>query len=207
MRVWWVTLIAGCGFQVTVTDTPAIIDAPAIDSLGTMTIDGPPVDAAWTVDDCPTSYQAISGQPTRYFLRTTAMTVTDHHEACTMEGTHLAVIDSVGEAAALRQFVDGTSGLPSNGLGEFVWIGVAQRANQVSVGSGWISANGATFPAQFWESGEPNDGFGTEDGEEEYGAIWRNHDLVADIREDYEMAGLCECDGVAIASTYASLVD
>jgi hypothetical protein len=201
---------AGCGFQVTLTDAPpAILDAPVDTALDTMMtiIDGPPIDAAWTVDDCPPTYQEIGAQATRYFLRTSAMSVTDHHEACAADGTHLAVLDTASEAAALRQFVDGTSGLPSNAFGAFVWIGVAQRTNQVSVGSGWISATGAQFPTQFWHSGEPNDGLGIEDGEEQFGAIWRNHDLVADIREDDDMAGLCECDGAPITAVYKDLVD
>jgi hypothetical protein len=212
MRAWWtmvaVAMGAGCGFRVTVSsDDASMIDAAEIDAaeIDAMPTDAMP-DAGWLASDCPQSYIQIGASPTRYALHTTAMNVFDHHELCEDDGTHLAVIQTAQEAAALKQFIDGTSGLPTTQFGPLVWVGAAQRRNQTNPTSGWMWATGSQT-VMFWESGEPNDGFGTEDGQEEFGAIWRGNNLLADMNENTNLAGLCECDGAPVVPTYESLVD
>lgn len=201
----WIVLIAGCGFEVSTNAMPA--DSPLPPDLMS-TLDAPAVDAGWSADTCPKDYISIGTSATRYSLHTTAMNVRAHHELCTQEGTHLAVLDSPAEALALRQFIDGISGLPSSDeFGVFVWIGAAQRANESLPTSGWINATGGTFDASLWNFAEPNDLAVVENGQEDVAALWQLHDFVADVDEDGDHAGLCECDGTPITQDYANLVD
>lgn len=200
-----VVVVAGCGFQVTITSDAAsgaaVPDAdPVADSDAALDamVDGP-----WTTAACPTSYITIESLPSRYRLITTAADVLAQHAACMQDGAHLAVIDSVEEARDLSRFIDDSSGLPTNG-NVLVYIGSVQRSNQNSVSAGWISATGA-FNGSFWESGEPNDGFGVENDEEQFAVIWKQNDLLADV-DNRSLPALCECDGLAITAEYEAVL-
>jgi hypothetical protein len=156
--------------------------------------------------DCPTSYIALSNQVSRYRLRTDALTVFAHHTLCVAEGAHLAVIDTPQEAAALRQLVDDAQGLPPSPFGPLVFTGGAQRSNQFSPGAGWLSVTGG-FNASFWNIGEPNDGDTFEFGDEQFAAIWRDHNLFADVPNTGPFAAICECDGKEITSEYKEIIE
>lgn len=197
MRLWWVVLVAGCGFQVTITGDAATSDDAPPDDASELDIDASPIDAP----ACPANYFALGNEASRYFLRNEARELEEHHELCTADGTHLVVIDTAAEAALLRELVDTTQGLPTTQFGPLVYIGAAQRPNQSSPGAGWISATG-TFNPAFWAFGEPNDGAGIENGDEHLAAIWRGHDLIADVRDDHEVAAICECDGKAVTPAF-----
>lgn len=171
------------------------------------TRDAPAADADESPRTCPKDYISIGTSATQYSLHATAMSLRAHHDLCTQEGTHLAVLDSSAEALALRQYIDGINGLPSGEFGVFVWIGAAQRANESLPTSGWINATGGTFDASLWNFAEPNDLAGVENGQEDVAALWQQHDFVADVDEDGDHAGLCECDGTPITQEYANLVN
>jgi hypothetical protein len=209
------TLLAGCGFRVTTSsDIRPVDDAPLDDAVevddapddADAAIDAVPVDAPWSAADCPINYVVVGNQLTRYRIDFNAVGVRAHHEVCTAEGTHLAVIETQQEASALRQFIDGTNGLPTTSFGPFVYIGAAQRPNQALRDAGWFSATGP-FNQSFWNSNEPNDGTGGENNEENFAAIWRDQNLLVDLDHDIPVAGLCECDGKEITSEFKTLIE
>ncbi len=207
-------VLAGCGFRVTVgTDNRPVDDAVVIDAE----VDAPPdepdaaidasvVDAPWSAADCPINYIAVGNQLTRYRLDVTAIGVRAHHDVCSGEGQHLVVIETQQEASALRQFIDGTQGLPTTSFGPMVYIGAAQRPNQALRDAGWFSATGP-FNHAFWNTNEPNDGTGGENNEENFAAIWRDQNLLVDLDHDIPIAGLCECDGKEITLEYKALIE
>lgn len=216
--VLFIASLAGCGFRIS-GGTGAVDDA-GLDAQGEGDAD---VDAMMPGDDAeidPTSDAMIDAPPalqclssyvtlgsvstSRYRLITTGASVVAQHNACVGDGAHLAVIDNAIEAAVLRQLVDGTSGLPNVAGYTLVYVGSAQLPNQANKSTGWISATGP-FTAGFWETNEPNDGSGSEDGEEQFAAIWRNHDTLADIGK-FSLGALCECDGKPVTVEFQGLM-
>ncbi len=221
MRAPWVIALAvvtGCGFHISGSGEPAVADAnPTIDSGMDAEIDAmvdPEIDAP--IDsppmlECPVSYITVGNETSKYKLHATGRTFVGQHNTCVAEGTHLAVIDTIEEAAALRQLVDATSGLPTSSFGPFVFIGSAQLDGQPMTSAGrsmgWISATGPFTSAPFWENGEPNDISGVENGDEQFAAIWRDHDLLVDLAGNGSFAGLCECDGKPITVEFLALMN
>jgi hypothetical protein len=211
MRVWWMVLLVGCDFRLRLgADAPGDdvlpIDAADPDAADAPAIDGPPVDAPWSAADCPSDYVAVGNQATRYHIHFNSAGVLAHHVSCATEGTHLAVIETQQEASALRQFIDDSVGLPTTTSGILVYIGAVQRDSQVATGAGWLFATGP-FNSAFWNIGEPDDGAGVENDEEQVAAIWRDHNLLADVPFDFPIAGICECDGKAITDDYKNLME
>jgi hypothetical protein len=115
-------------------DAPAIdapaIDAPAIDApaIDAPPIDAPPIDAPAM---CPSSYMTVTGQTSHYRTVTTPQTWTAAEADCEDDGvgTHLAVIGSVSEDAA----VDALTGAS-------IWFGLTDR--KVEATPRWVT--GAT---------------------------------------------------------------
>ncbi len=205
MRVWWLMLVAGCGFQISSSGGQPGGDA-AIDAggPGTEADASEPMDAADALQ-CPANYITLGSLPSRYFLNTLARTMVQHHDLCAQDGTHLAVVDSADEAQPLKKIVDDALNLPSTGYGPQVYIGSLQARGRSSPATGWISATGP-FDGSYWHVGEPNDGAGLENDEEQAAFIWRGHDLLSDYPHTVNQAAICECDGLSTTAEYEALV-
>jgi hypothetical protein len=196
-----ISLVAGCGFRISGSADPGAMDAdPDTGEAIDADLDGNPmdamIDAPVLASDCPPTYVAIGTLVSRYRLISTAADAEAQFTACNGGGTHLAVVDTQTEANALRQFIDGITNLPSS----FVYIGSVQDPTAMTTAGGWISATGA-FNDDFWQNGEPNDTAGIENGDEQFAAIWRLHDLLADVSNS-KMPALCECDGLAVTEQF-----
>jgi hypothetical protein len=214
-----IVLLTGCGFHISGAGSATTDDADAPMDMDTGSdsgmdadIDARDIDASIDgpfVTPCPADYSVTSGT-SKYKLQTVGRTYRAQYMACMTEGTHLAVIDSAQEALALRQLIDGTSGLPTSSFGPFVFIGSAQQPGQPMTSAGramgWISATGPFTSASFWENGEPNDISGVENGDEDFAAIWRGHDLIVDLAGNGSFAGVCECDGLPVTLDFQQLM-
>ena len=163
--------------------------------LGLRRIDDAGAPPAFDASACPSTYTIVSnGLASRYRFVKVARAVDLQAFDCRDDlpsGTHLVAIDSSFELGFLRSELDGMAeqALPSNRA----WIGAVQLETATTPDDDWFSITGGSL-LDAWNGGEPNDNFGTEDGEEQFVVVERGRNLIdAPGRDGY--GAICECDG------------
>jgi hypothetical protein len=188
MRVAWVVVIAGCGFQA----------QPVADDGSSAVPDG---GAAFDYARCPATYNADLPGPSRYRLIIDGRPAWEQSDACMgdMSGaTHLVVLDSQDELVKVAALVNAP---PMGIAGNAIWIGAVQLRSATRPGDGWIWFDGATLTSG-WHSGEPNDGGGPRgegDHSEQFIKLQQGRTYYTDAAGSDSNGALCECDGKPIA--------
>jgi hypothetical protein len=187
MRVVWVALIAGCGFQ----------SPPADPSMGGTS--APPADSGYDYALCPPSYNVPLPGPTRYRLITEGLSAWQQSDACMVNlpsATHLVVLETMAEVMAVSSFVAATS---TTIAGNAIWIGGVQERTASLPDFGWLGFDGAPLiPA--WAIGEPNDIGGNEsEHDEQFVYLDPGRHYLVDRAGNTSLGALCECDGKPIA--------
>ena len=205
--------LEGCSFSVGASssgdaaaghDGPGNGDGPtdgvAIDAA---LIDAPPVDAAFDPATCPAGYtMTIAASPqSRYRWITVDRAWLAQHQDCADDlpgATHLAVLDTVAEAQQIAAAAAGATSYQ---------VGAAQAPAQATVLAGWYELTGEVVPAATWQSGQPNDNDGTENGEQNRGSVNVSAGpLLQDIDLVFATRAVCECDGKPIAPAVAAFL-
>jgi hypothetical protein len=177
----------------------AMIDAAMIDAA----IDAPPIDAAFDPATCPAGYTTtIAAAPqSRYRWITVDRAWLAQHQDCADDlpgATHLAVLDTVAEAQQIAAAAGGATSYQ---------VGAAQAPAQATVLAGWYELTGEPVPAATWQSGQPNDNNGTENGEQNRGSVNASAGpLLQDIDSVFATRAVCECDGKPIAPAVAAFL-
>jgi len=194
----WTVALAGCSFSITASgpDAGGPVDAPtdlAIDSFV------PPV--------CPPAYTLTIGS-SKYAVTATNRMAWTQSDLCNGDlpgSTHLASLDTVGEAMQLRAQL---LVQPTQPVGSRYFVGAVQDPLATTVGAGWVTFAGQPVDLALWSNFgvngvEPDDnGNLVEDREEQLAVI----DLTVTSGYLVDLSGLgnsgavCECDGIPIAS-------
>jgi hypothetical protein len=197
MRLAWILVVAGCGFQ-----------SPRASTDGAGGADGMPAapDAGFDYALCPASYNAALPGPSRYRLITDGHRAWEQSDACNQDlpaATHLVAIDSPEELAAVKTFVAG----PGPGLaGNALWIGGVQSKTAALPADDWFGFDGQPL-INGWSGGEPNDRGGTEGNhEEQFVKMQKDKPYFIDTSVNDILSALCECDGKPIAATAAAAI-
>lgn len=186
MRVAWVVLIAGCGFQA----QPAPGESP--------TAAGPDA-AAFDHAQCPPNYNADLPGPSRYRLITEGHPAWEQSDACAgdrLGATHLIVLDSQDEIMRVAALVNAPPTAITNSA---IWIGAVQQRTAALPRDGWLRFDGEPL-ASGWNTGEPNDSNNTEtDHREQFAKLQAGRTYFTDSAGTDTNGALCECDGQPIA--------
>jgi hypothetical protein len=190
MRVAWVALVAGCGFQSNVPD---------VGGTGAE-IPGSGFDYAL----CPASYNVQLPGPSRYRLLPAGHPAWEQSDTCNQDlpgATHLVVLETLPELLSVSAFVDNPVTITAANA---VWIGGVQLRSAVLPGDGWLSFDGTSL-IDAWKPGEPNDGT-VEDHGEQFVFLERGQRYLADKPGTTSSGALCECDGKPVAATAAAAI-
>ena len=185
MRVAWVILIAGCGFQA----------QPVGGQTG-----APPDAAAFDFASCPPTYSADLPGPSRYRLIPEGRPAWTHSDDCAddMPGaTHLVVLETLDETMRVAMLVNAP---PVVLAGNSVWVGTVQQVPATAPNQGWIWFDGQPL-TMGWHNGEPNDRGAIEDRQEQFVKLEKNRTYFTDSSGTDSYGALCECDGAPIAQT------
>jgi hypothetical protein len=189
MRVAWIALVAGCGFQ-----------SPAADpSMG-----GAP-DSSFDYTTCPASYNVALPGPTRYRLIATGRAAWDHSDTCNADllgATHLVVLETMPELLSVSGFVATNANTIANNA---VWVGGVQLRTALTPRDGWLGFDGAAL-IDAWDPNEPNDTGGTEADHGEQFVFLENARRLADRPGNTGIGALCECDGKPVATNAAAAI-
>jgi hypothetical protein len=191
MRVAWVALAVGCGFQ----SSPA----PSAD----------PGDGPFDLALCPESYNATLPGPSRYRLISASGSASNQIDACDQDlpgATHLVILETMPEFTSVKGFVDGFA---DNAIAHnAVWIGGVQQRSALLPGQGWLGFDGAPLLVA-WDpdTHEPNDGGGLEDRGEQFVFYEHNRKGLADVPGNMNSGALCECDGKPITASAMAAID
>lgn len=186
MRVAWIVLIAGCGFQAQPDPehpTAAAADAGAFDSAS-----------------CPGNYD-ITDLPggSHYRLITAGHPAWEQSDTCAgdMPGaTHLVVLDSLDEIMRVAALVNAP---PMPITNSAIWIGAVQQRTATQPRDGWLYFDGAPLTSG-WNLGEPNDSNNSEvDHREQFVKLQAGRTYFTDAAGTDSYGALCECDGKPIA--------
>jgi len=198
-------LIAGCGFRSGEQGFQPQSDAAAGSAQGDAGAfhDGP-LDAAFSVADCPASYTVtIAHSSSRYRLIGTLEVFSDSNDACNADlpgATHLAALDTVGEEEDLQALI-------LDSIARY-YVGAIQAPGETAFDVGWSLVTGASLPPGLWDAGEPNDGglVTTDQGYQQFGELAPENGtpgLHDDDPDQYDGA-ICECDGLPVPSAITS---
>ncbi len=183
MRVAWIALIAGCGFEA---------HAPTDEQAA------PVPDAGFDVATCPASYGVtLPGSGSRYRLIPDGHPAWTQSDACAADlpgATHLAVLDAQGELGSATSLVAATPTLAGNAI----WVGAVQQATATLPTAGWLWLDGTAVTGG-WGGAEPNDRNGQENQEEQFARIEKTKLYLQDSAGSGNNGALCECDGKPIA--------
>jgi hypothetical protein len=130
--------------------------------------------------------------------------------AAAARGGYLAVLDTPQEMQQVNDWFNLGAATGSNGT----WIGAQQAADSASPGAGWSWVNGTPLDASaaspLWNNqggaAEPNDADGTENNQENFGAIFEGtgtnliYDAGATGSTEIQTAYLIEYDGALTTS-------
>lgn len=190
MRVAWILLIAGCGFQGR---------APVGEGEA-----APVPDAGFDATTCPASYDVALPGPSRYRLITSGSPAWVQSDACAADlsgATHLVVLDSPDELSRVVSLVAMTTTLAGNAI----WIGAVQQATAAQPGAGWLWFSGDAVTGG-WGGVEPNDRDNKENQEEQFVRIEKTKLYLQDSGGSSNSGALCECDGKPIAPAAAAAI-
>lgn len=191
MRVAWVALIAGCGFQA----------QPARDESPTAAADA----AAFDFSTCPPSYTTTLTGSSRYRLIVEGHPAWEQSDTCAADmpgATHLAVLDTLDERNAAAALINAAPTLASSGA----WIGAVQLRTATLTNQAWFWFDGTPLTGS-WNSGEPNDGGGGEtDHREQFVKLQKTRTGFTDQNGSEGDGALCECDGKPIAPAAAAAI-
>lgn len=182
MRVFWVAVVAGCGFE-----TPAPLGTKAGVDQG----------AGFDAATCPASYRAALPGPSRYRLITAGAPAWVQSDLCNLDlpgATHLVVLETMPEVVAVSGLVDATGGIARNA----VWIGGVQEIRALTPRDNWLGFDGQPL-IDAWHTGEPNDG-SIEDHREQFVQIQLGRRYFTDSAGTDSNGALCECDGKSLPS-------
>jgi hypothetical protein len=190
MRVAWIVLIAGCGFQ-----AHAPLDEEA----------APVPDAGGGAASCPASYGVtLPGSGSRYRLIPDGHPAWTQSDACAADlagATHLAVLKSTAE-------LDGATALvaapPTPLAGNAIWVGAVQQTTATLPAAGWLWLDGSAVTG--WGGIEPNDRDSRENQEEQFARIEKGKLYLQDSAGTGNNGALCECDGKPIAPAAAAAI-
>lgn len=191
MRVAWIALVAGCGFQ-----------SPGPTVGGTATT---PPDSGFDYATCPASYNVPLPGPTRYRLIPEGRAAWTHSDACNADlrgATHLVVLETMPELLSVSAFVDNVTTVTADNA---VWIGGVQLRTALVPSDGWLGFDAAPLIAA-WAPGEPNDGTTETDHSEQFVYLQRDRRYLADKPGDTGAGALCECDGKPVASVAGAAI-
>jgi hypothetical protein len=199
MRVFWIGVLAGCGFQ---------SQAAAPDAASTeLPEPDAPLVIGFDYARCPASYNAALPGPTRYRLLIDGHRAWEHSDACNLDvpgATHLAVVDTTDELAAMVAFLAQANGIAHDGI----WLGGVQRRTALQPGEAWIGFDDSPLPVELWDRNEPNDGGGTEtDHLEQFTMLEHAHTALTDVNGSVNSGALCECDGVPLNADVVATIE
>jgi hypothetical protein len=186
MRVAWIVLIAGCGFQ---AHAPADEQAAAVP------------DAA----SCPASYDLVFPAPSssRYRLITAGHPAWTQSDACAADlsgATHLVVLDSQDELDRVVALVAAATTPVSS-----IWVGAVQQITATLPAAGWLWFDDSPVTGG-WGGVEPNDRDDRENQEEQFARIEKTKLYLQDSGGNTSAGALCECDGKPIAPAAAAAI-
>lgn len=143
---------------------------------------------------CPGGYEEwIVGSRSRYRMELVKRPFAGARDACAIDGTHLATVETVLEARELdnrRQLISPAT--------PRVYVGAIQAATATAANEGWTYITGEEVPMVVWAQGEPDDGGSTGDdgGVHNYGSIGEvDAGYLYDIAGGSYYEAVCECDG------------
>lgn len=181
----------------------ALVGCDEVFDLEDVTLADAAIDVAGPV--CPTSYSLVlEGSASRYRVIAQDESARVHHLDCMNDSTdmttHLVVLDTSEELLAVQ------SSLETSGMDTW-WVGVVQPREQGSPGEGWVWLTGEPVAASSWDGGEPNDGDGTENNQENFSRIAPGRTGMADTATGNSFGALCECDGRPVDATVNEIFD
>lgn len=194
MRVTWIALLVGCGFQspIAATDgTGGASDAP---------------DAGFDYALCPASYNVQLSGPSHYRLISTGHPAWEQSDACNQDfagATHLVVIETPQELADVEAFV---KNLGPGTAGNALWIGGVQLKTAISPSEGWLGFDGNPL-INGWAAPEPNDRGGNEiEHDEQFVKTQKDKPYFIDTSGTEAIGALCECDGKPVAASATAAI-
>ena len=189
MRVAWICLITGCGFQAELDPEHPTTAAP----------EGAAV--------CPPGYDItnLTGG-SHYRLITDGHPAWEQSDACAADmpgATHLVVLDSQDELMRVAMLVN-TPPMPITN--NAIWIGAVQLRSATRPTDGWIRFDDEPL-ASGWNTGEPNDSNNSEtDHREQFVKLQAGRTYFTDSAGSDGYGALCECDGKPIAQDAAQSI-
>jgi hypothetical protein len=190
MRVAWIALIAGCGFQ-----AHAPLDEEA----------APVPDAGFDAASCPASYGVtLPGSGSRYRLIPDGGPAWMQSDACAADlagATHLVVLESAAELNGATALV---AAPPAPLAGNAIWVGAVQQTTATLPAARWLRLDGSAVTG--WGGIEPNDRDGRENQEEQFARIEKGKLYLQDSAGTGNNGALCECDGKPIAPAAADAI-
>jgi len=193
MRLAWVVLLVGCGFNSPVgkigDQTGGASDAPVAD---------------FDYATCPLNYNLQLPGPSRYRLIPQGHAAWTQSDDCNDDlsgATHLVVLNTMTELMDVSAFVNSAA---DTAPGHSVWIGGVQPITALTPKDGWLGFDGAPL-LDTWEPGEPNDGNTETDHSEQFVNL-ENAKRIADRPGNTNLGAVCECDGKPVASNAAAAI-
>lgn len=191
MRVAWIALLAGCGFE-----AHAPLDEQA----------APAPDAGFDVATCPASYGVtLPGSLSRYRLIPDGQPAWTQSDACAADlpdATHLVVLSSQAELDSVTALVAAPTTVLANNA---IWVGAVQQTTATLPGAGWLWLDGSAVSGG-WGGIEPNDRDRQENREEQFARIEKTKLYLQDSAGSGKNSALCECDGKPIAAAAAAAI-
>lgn len=173
--------------------------------VGARDAPSPPRDApGFDFAQCPTGYVQLVGTTSRYRMNINGEPAWVHAADCANDlanATHLVAIDDFAELALVQGFLDL---YPFGFAGNTTWIGAAQTRDRPT-DDAWLAPNGSSLFSG-WNGNEPNDGGTADQNHENFATLVKSETGMFDYRGDNRFAAVCECDGVAQAAGFTSLV-
>jgi Lectin C-type domain len=158
-------LLGGCAFE----GSPVSVDGRMPDAIP----DAPP-DAA--VIRCAT-YEVVANAPvtSRYRRLTAAKTAAEQAAECSRDGTHLIVLDSVAEVAAMQSYAPTRNG--------YYTVGLSDAASEGT----WVTAKMTAASFLPWAGAQP-------DGGTLQNCVVSSAGVLYDYYCNVQWPSVCECD-------------
>lgn len=162
----------------TAEDTTAVGAIPFFDAdgdtLASITVTGITVGEA-PADTATNNYEKIGTTIYELVANPAGLTWTQANEAAIAKGGTLAILDTAEEITGVKSAFGNVFDTGGGGAMDGTWVGLSQLADQAGTGDGWTWVNGTALAGDslLWNKPtEPNDIDGTENNEENFGAIY-----------------------------------